>query len=161
MSAGTDQLKHIVVLMMENRSFDHMLGYLMAQDPRIDGVDGTQTNPDTTGVLVPVQPLAQYQSQLQPDPGHHFEDVKLQIHGDTPGGPPMQGFIKAYLAATTECESFAQYHAVFLARGGAGYHHSGPQVRGLQPLVFISSRPYPPEPKILQATGNRPIAPSE
>jgi phospholipase C len=96
MSAGTDQLKHIVVLMMENRSFDHMLGYLMAQDSRIDGVDGTQTNPDTTGVLIPVQPLAQYQSQLQPDPGHHFEDVKLQIHGDTPGGPSMQGFIKAY-----------------------------------------------------------------
>jgi phospholipase C len=95
-SAGTDALKHIVVLMMENRSFDHMLGYLKAVDPRIDGVDGTETNPDTTGVQVPVQPLAQYQSQLQPDPGHHFEDVKLQIHGDTPGGPAMQGFIKAF-----------------------------------------------------------------
>jgi phospholipase C len=96
MSAGTDALKHIVVLMMENRSFDHMLGYMKATDPRIDGVDGTQTNPDTTGVLVPVTPLAQYQSQLQPDPGHHFEDVKLQIHGDTPGSAPMQGFIKSF-----------------------------------------------------------------
>lgn len=28
MSAGTDNLRHIVVLMMENRSFDHMLGDL-------------------------------------------------------------------------------------------------------------------------------------
>jgi phospholipase C len=96
MPAGIDELKHIVVLMMENRSFDHMLGYLMAEDPRINGVDGTQTNPDTTGALVPVQPLAEYQSQLQPDPGHHWPDVDLQIHGDIPGGPPMQGFIKAY-----------------------------------------------------------------
>ncbi|MBV9504670.1 MAG: alkaline phosphatase family protein [Acidobacteriia bacterium] len=96
MAAGIDQLKHIVVLMLENRSFDHMLGYLMAHDPRIDGVDGNQTNPDTTGKLIPVEPLAKYQSQLQPDPGHHWADVDLQIHGDIPGGPPMQGFIKAY-----------------------------------------------------------------
>jgi phospholipase C len=28
MPAGLDQLKHVVVLMMENRSFDHMLGSL-------------------------------------------------------------------------------------------------------------------------------------
>jgi len=94
---GIDRLKHIVVLMMENRSFDHMLGYMMAQDDRIDGVDGTQTNPDTTGALVPVQPLAQYQSQLQPDPGHHYPDVDLQIFGDPRAADPnMQGFIKAY-----------------------------------------------------------------
>jgi phospholipase C len=53
--SGIDELKHIVVLMMENRSFDHMLGYLKAKDPRIDGVDGTETNPDTTGALIPVQ----------------------------------------------------------------------------------------------------------
>jgi phospholipase C len=96
MPAGIDQLKHIVVLMMENRSFDHMLGYLQAQDPRIDGVTGAETNPDTTGAAAPVKPQAQYQSQLQPDPGHHFEDVKLQIYGDQPGGPTMQGFVKAY-----------------------------------------------------------------
>jgi hypothetical protein len=79
---GIEQLKHIVVLMMENRSFDHMLGYMMARDARIDGVDGTQTNPDTTGTLVPVQPLAQYQTQLQPDPGHDYPDVDLQIFGE-------------------------------------------------------------------------------
>ncbi len=94
---GIDQLKHIVVLMMENRSFDHMLGYMMAQDARIDGVDGTQTNPDSTGALVPVQPLAQYQSQLQPDPGHHYPDVDLQLFGDPRAAAPnMQGFVKAY-----------------------------------------------------------------
>jgi phospholipase C len=94
---GIAQLKHIVVLMMENRSFDHLLGYMMAQDSRIDGVDGTQTNPDTTGAMVPVQPSAEYQSQLQPDPGHHYPDVDLQIFGDPRAATPnMQGFIKAY-----------------------------------------------------------------
>lgn len=75
MSVATDNLKHIVVLMMENRSFDHMLGYMQAQDPRIDGVDGTQTNPDTTGAKVPVQPLAEYQSQLDPDPGQGLDEI--------------------------------------------------------------------------------------
>jgi phospholipase C len=37
MSAGLDKLKHIVVLMMENRSFDHMLGSLKAKNPGING----------------------------------------------------------------------------------------------------------------------------
>ncbi|HUA58342.1 MAG TPA: alkaline phosphatase family protein [Verrucomicrobiae bacterium] len=96
MPPGIDQLKHIVVLMMENRSFDHMFGYLKQQDQRIDGLTGNETNPDTTGALAPVNNQAAYQAQLQPDPGHHFEDVKLQIYGDVPGGPAMQGFVKAY-----------------------------------------------------------------
>jgi len=31
MTPGLDRLRHIVVLMMENRSFDHMLGSLRAR----------------------------------------------------------------------------------------------------------------------------------
>jgi len=99
MPPGLDKLQHIVVLMMENRSFDHMLGGLKAQDPRINGLTGTETNPDTTGALVTVQPLAEYQSQLDPDPNHHFPAVDLQIFGgDTSDGrvANMQGFVKSY-----------------------------------------------------------------
>ena len=101
MAPGLDKLKHIVVLMMENRSFDHMLGSLKAVDPRIDGLTGTETNPDATPAQnqVAVQPLAQYQSQLQPDPNHHFPAVDLQIFGgDTSPNrvPNMQGFVKSY-----------------------------------------------------------------
>jgi phospholipase C len=36
--------KHIVVLMMENRSFDHMLGYLKSAAYPIEGLDGDETN---------------------------------------------------------------------------------------------------------------------
>jgi phospholipase C len=47
-----------------------------------------------------VQPLAEFQSQLDPDPNHHFAAVNLQIFGDPQNGPPlpatMQGFIKSY-----------------------------------------------------------------
>ncbi|MGB7152391.1 MAG: alkaline phosphatase family protein [Terriglobales bacterium] len=99
MPPGLDNLRHIVVLMMENRSFDHMLGSLTAIDPRIDGVTAQLSNPDTTGASVNPQPLAQFQGQLDPDPDHHFPAVDLQIFGgDTSDGrqPNMQGFIKSY-----------------------------------------------------------------
>jgi phospholipase C len=38
-------IKHVVVLMMENRSFDHMLGYLKANRSDIEGLTGRETNP--------------------------------------------------------------------------------------------------------------------
>ncbi|MFL6306141.1 MAG: alkaline phosphatase family protein [Candidatus Sulfotelmatobacter sp.] len=98
--AGIKALQHVVVLMMENRSFDHMLGGLKARNPKIDGLSGNESNPDTTGAVVKVQPLAEYQSQLDPDPNHHFAAVNLQIFGDPSNGPPlqptMQGFVKSY-----------------------------------------------------------------
>ncbi len=95
MPPGLDNLKHLVVLMMENRSFDHMLGGLRAADPRIDGLTGNESNPDSTGALVKVQPKAKYQGQLTPDPEHSFPQVDLQIFN---GGsvPNMQGFIASY-----------------------------------------------------------------
>jgi phospholipase C len=99
MPPGLDNLKHIVVLMMENRSFDHMLGSLTAVDPRIDGITAQLSNPDTTGALVNPQPLAQFQGQLDPDPDHHFPAVDLQIFGgdtSTSRVANMQGFIKSY-----------------------------------------------------------------
>ncbi len=99
MSAGLDNLKHIVVLMMENRSFDHMLGSLKAVNPAIDGIVAGLSNPDTTGALVAPRPLAAFQGQLDPDPNHHFPAVDLQIFGgDTSAArqPNMQGFVKSY-----------------------------------------------------------------
>jgi phospholipase C len=99
MSQGLDNLKHIVVLMMENRSFDHMLGALKAQDPRINGLTGSESNLDTTNEPVKVQPQAQFQSQLDPDPDHHFPAVQKQIFfpaSGPPAPPSMSGFVQSY-----------------------------------------------------------------
>jgi phospholipase C len=99
MPPGLDNLRHIVVLMMENRSFDHMLGSLTAVNPQIDGITGQLSNPDTTGALVKLLPQAQFQGQLDPDPDHHFPAVDLQIFGgDMSAGrvANMQGFVKSY-----------------------------------------------------------------
>ena len=101
MPAGLDSLTHIVVLMMENRSFDHMLGSLKAVNPAIDGILDSDPygNPDTTAAIIKPQPLADYQAQLQPDPDHHFPAVDLQIFGGQAGDnrvANMQGFIQSY-----------------------------------------------------------------
>jgi phospholipase C len=99
MPTGLDQLKHIVVLMMENRSFDHMLGSLTAVNPAIDGITNNLSNPDTTGTQTKPQPQADFQGQLEPDPDHHFPAVDLQIFGGSVAAdrqPNMQGFIKSY-----------------------------------------------------------------
>jgi phospholipase C len=106
MSAGLDNLKHIVVLMMENRSFDHMLGSLKQKYPTINGLTGNESNPDTNGAIVKVQQKAQFQSQLDPDPDHHFPGVDLQIFGGASPGPGrvanMQGFVKDYFSQTKD-----------------------------------------------------------
>jgi phospholipase C len=99
MPPGLEQLQHIVVLMMENRSFDHMLGSLKTVNPQIDGVTPDLSNPDTNGNAVQAQPLAEFQAQLQPDPDHHFPAVDLQIFGgstDPNRVANMQGFVKSY-----------------------------------------------------------------
>ena len=52
--AQLDQINHIIVLMLENRSFDGMLGMLYPASARFDGLLGTETNLDPNGIPVPV-----------------------------------------------------------------------------------------------------------
>jgi phospholipase C len=92
---GLDNLKHLVVLMMENRSFDHMLGALAADDPRIDGIPDDYSNPDDDGEEIAPQPKAKYQGQLDPDPNHDFAPVNEQIFNGT-ATADMRGFISSY-----------------------------------------------------------------
>jgi phospholipase C len=101
MATGLDQLEHIVVLMMENRSFDHMLGSLKTVNPAIDGyIDSDPfTNPDANNNAVKPQALAEFQGQLNPDPDHHFPAVDVQIYGSQTGNgrvANMQGFVTSY-----------------------------------------------------------------
>ena len=99
MPTGLDKLQHIVVLMMENRSFDHMLGSLTAVNDKIDGIKDGLSNPDTNNNPVAPAPKAEFQGQLDPDPDHHFPAVDLQIFGGNTAPdrqPNMRGFVKSY-----------------------------------------------------------------
>lgn len=97
-----DAIKHLVVLMMENRSFDHMLGYMKAADYPIDGLNGDETNPAAIAgaPAIRVSPTARSNHDLIPDPNHEFLDVNWQIfrnaNGTDTGQPKMQGFVENY-----------------------------------------------------------------
>src|SRR5262245_1982270 len=93
--AGLDNLKHLVVLMMENRSFDHMLASLQAINPNVDGLPATYYKPETTGKEIKPAAKAKYQGQLDPDPHHHFAPVHEQIFNGTPAAE-MRGFVRSY-----------------------------------------------------------------
>lgn len=97
------KIEHLVVLMLENRSFDHMFGFMMNDTWRVDGLKGDETNPDITGAPVRVTPDARDAGDFSVDPGHDFFSVNEQIFGNSAGtgnGPFMQGFVRAYHGKT-------------------------------------------------------------
>jgi len=107
------EIKHIVVLMLENRSFDHLVGWLQSATYQIDGLDGTQFNRDSTGEPVKVTNDANWSGDYDPDVAHDFLNVNQQIFGTTapaPGAAPtMSGFVTSYGAVSG---SVAKSHRV-------------------------------------------------
>lgn len=93
-------IKYFIVLMLENRSFDHMLGYLKSPDYQIEGLDGHEANEDANEEDVGVSNTARYAGDFDTDPGHDFEDVNIQLFGTrTPSAgamADMSGFVKSY-----------------------------------------------------------------
>ncbi|KAA8544625.1 hypothetical protein F0562_022637 [Nyssa sinensis] len=95
-SATPSPIKVVVVLVMENRSFDHMLGWMKKLNPEINGVDGSESNPLST--TDPNSPLVFFHNQshfVDPDPGHSFQAIREQIFGSNNTSlnpPPMNGF---------------------------------------------------------------------
>ncbi len=85
------QIEHIVVLMLENNSFDRMLGWT----PGVDGVDlaNPRSNPNLAGTAV-VQATT-VTRQMKSDPAHDLSDVLAQMAG--PGmAQPNMGFVKNF-----------------------------------------------------------------
>src|SRR5207248_4751882 len=63
-------IEHVVVAMMENRSFDHFLGWL----PGADGRQAGLTYLDRSGVSYSTYPLApDFQGCHHPDPAHSYD----------------------------------------------------------------------------------------
>ncbi len=88
------KVDHIVVLMMENRSFDHMLGFLTIDEGRTD-VEGLSSGLANAvgGVSYPVHPATSTQLVKAQDPSHGSQSVAAQI-----AGGKMTGFAQNYVA---------------------------------------------------------------
>jgi phospholipase C len=78
-------IDHFVVLMLENRSFDSVLGQLYTDRPDFDGLTGDEYNLDAAGNKIGVWRGggidAAAMSVPTPDPGEMFTDINTQIFG--------------------------------------------------------------------------------
>jgi phospholipase C len=72
-TANLEKVDHIVVLMMENRSFDHMLGYLSLEGGRSD-VDGLREGlaNEYQGRRYPVHPSRHHGHRRRSRPFRQF-----------------------------------------------------------------------------------------
>jgi phospholipase C len=101
-------IKYIVQLMLENRSFDQMLGFLYADSNNqsatgqpFEGLTGQETNPDDSGREIPVFRIGPGSKHpyLIPgaDPGEGFFNTNIQLFSTedpAPGATPTnQGFV--------------------------------------------------------------------
>ena len=109
--ALSNLIDNIIVLMLENRSFDNILGTLYPHSPQFESLllDGSmfntyQNNPypvtnkssgDSTGETF-ITPST--------DPGELFQDMNLQIFGSTDGSgnATMGGFVNDWMATAAE-----------------------------------------------------------
>ncbi len=104
-----DKITNVFVLMMENHSFDHILGYskikgkdaITGADTEINGLTGTETN-SYNGKDYVVKNDAD--ACMPSDPGHEFLDTKEQLCGQNGTYPAIDnsGFVLNYAASSTE-----------------------------------------------------------
>lgn len=100
------KIDHVVVLMLENRSFDCMLGRLYPKSETFDGLRGDETNPGTDGRPIPVWTADgtayAIMTAPNPDPGELWTDINMQLFGNSAPAagqrPTMAGFVQNYLA---------------------------------------------------------------
>jgi phospholipase C len=95
-----EAIEHIVVLMLENRSFDHMLGYLSLDDSYPFTVDGLSPGLQNTyhGTTYPVFRLRSTSMRPFETPEHDGANVDLQLSN---GG---QGFAEDYITTRANAE---------------------------------------------------------
>ena len=75
---GTFKFDHVVLVMQENRSFDHMMGWA----PRADGRQAGLTYVDSAGVAHQTYPLApDFQGCGRKDPDHSYSGGRVQYDG--------------------------------------------------------------------------------
>ncbi len=106
-------IEHIVVLMLENRSFDHMLGFLYEDagntsptGDSFEGLRGDEANTDANGAEVtvfkidPTKPSAYFMPGCNPGEGYSATNLQL-FSADPAPAPPVStngGFVTNFAA---------------------------------------------------------------
>jgi phospholipase C len=116
------EIDHFVILMMENRSFDHYMGWV----PDADGIQ-KQAFRDGQGRVVPTRPAddlgrARFQGCGHPDPGHGWGQGRAQLRG-------------GFLAPGSGNDEFA---LSYYKRGELGFIHEAARKYTLYDRYFAS-----------------------
>ena len=108
-----ERIDHIVVLMLENRSFDHLFGHLSLPGSGrtdVDGLRGDEAN-SGVGVTIPVEELTDTTFPISPDHGH--EGVLQQMADGR-----MTGFVANFLRRFGDHVDITEFHPM-------GYYGAG------------------------------------
>jgi len=106
MHPSVQQIQHVVVLMLENRSFDHMLGALPAQQgyADCDGAGPARSNViEPGGRPYPQTARSNFRLPLAFDPKHEFANVQTQLGAAI----DMSGFAHDALTTARSLEGFS------------------------------------------------------
>lgn len=121
-----DNVEHIVVLMMENLSFDNVPGRLYPDDPNFNGINDSMSNPRPGSELAYVSTGTDMTAPF-PDLNESYNHGYMQMFNPMcpPGVPPcpppcpipnttatpsMQGFVNDYVNAICQANSEAEKH---------------------------------------------------
>lgn len=109
---ASDPIKHVVLLALENHSFDQMLGGLNEWFPELDGVSPQNHNIDSDGAVYSQTPTNERQMPL--DPHHEVQWVAEQLADDNGGF--VRNFSKMYPQSRPEDRQFVMsyYRAGYL-----------------------------------------------
>lgn len=100
-----------VIAILENRLFDHMLGYLSLPDANgPQGLEGLQKDPNWRAAVAnpraghaPYPPMPVNAAEpIVDDPPHDRESIALQISSAAAARPSMGGFVESYLRFSKE-----------------------------------------------------------
>lgn len=136
-ATAASPIQHVVVLMMENRSFDHFLGWV----PGADGEQAGLSFTDATGAPHSTFPLApDFQGCLHPDPDHSYAGGRAEYDDGLNDGWLRAGandvFAIGYYTqpdlaffgqAVPEWTTFDRYHPAILSETFPNriYQHAG------------------------------------
>lgn len=99
------RVNHIVVLMLENRSFDNLVGQLYPKSIQFNGLDGQEKNSyqDKEGIKHTIKVWDSQGARMDspnPDPGEEFVDMNYQLFENRQPAlatlPTMSGFAQNY-----------------------------------------------------------------
>jgi phospholipase C len=97
-------IKHVIVLMKENRAFDHLLGLLHDEgQPAVEAIPASFTNVDDANAVV--APFHEPTTCVAHDPDHQWAAMHTQVNSGQ-----MDGFVKSAAASTGTDGHFVMGH---------------------------------------------------